>query len=157
MFTSLDDGKDVSTVKALFVYNFTKYIEWNQHNLQQKFKIGVMGQSDVKDKLVLILKGKKLYNREIEIIEIKNIDEITGCQILYISKNESDKLKQVVDRFAQSELLIVTEDKNMAAKGSCINIVEKEQKMRFEMNDSAIKKAGLKVANQLYELAIIVR
>ena len=104
-----------------------------------------------------LLYGKKLYNRNVEVKEIISADDVAGYQIIYISKNQSDQLKQVLEHCAQNETLIVTEDKNMAARGSCINIVEKDQKMKFEMNETALKKAGLKVANQLYELAIVVR
>ena len=156
MVTGFQNSNDEYTIKALFVYNFTKYIEWNQQNMQPQFKIGVMGESGIREKLATILKGKKLYNRTIEVTEVKSTDEITGYQILYITKDASDQLKQVLEHSAQSELLIITEDKNLATKGSCINIIEKDQKIRFEMNDGAIKKEGLKAANQLYDLAIVI-
>ena len=157
LLTGLIDDKDETTVKALFVYNFTKYIEWPEQNISQQFRIGILGESAINDKLSMILKGKKIYNRTVEIKEIKSLDEIGGCQILYITKNTSEKLKQVLDRYSQNEMLIVTEEKNMAVKGAGINIIEKDQKIRFEMNNTAIKKAGLKVANQLYELAIVIQ
>lgn len=155
--TGFTDDKDEHTVKALFVYNFTKYIEWHEQSISPQFRIGVLGESAMGEKLSMILKGKKLYNRAIEVKEIKNIDDVAGYQIIYISKSQSDQLKQVIEHCTLSETLIVTEDKNMAAKGSCINIVERDQKIKFEMNETAIKKAGLKVASQLYELAIVVQ
>ena len=155
--TGFTDDKDEYTIKALFVYNFTKYIEWHEQSISPQFRIGVLGESAMGEKLSMILKGKKLYNRNVEVKEIKSVDDVAGFQIIYISKNQSDQLKQVLEHCAQSETLIVTEDKNMAAKGSCINIVEKDQKIKFEMNETAVKKAGLKVASQLYELAIVVR
>ena len=139
------------------VTQYTKYIEWNEQNISQQFRIGVLGESAINEKLMMILKGKKLYNRSIEVKEIKSIENIAGCQILYITKKESEKLKQVLDNYSQNEMLIVTEDKNMAVKGAGINIIEKDQKMRFEMNNTAIKKEGLKVASQLYELAIVIQ
>lgn len=156
VFSGFSD-KDEYTVKALFVYNFTKYIEWREQNIQQQFKIGVMGESAIGEKLSAILKGKKLYNRAIEIKDIKTIDEVKGCQILFISKNANDKLKPVLERYSQSETLIVTEDKNMGVKGAGINIIEKDHRMKFEINDAAVKKSGLKVASQLYDLAIVIR
>ena len=156
-FFGFSDDQNEYTVKALFIYNFTKYVEWPEQNISPQFKIGVLGESPIVEKLTLILKGKKIYNRTIEVNEIKNIDEAADCQIIFISKNASDKLKPYLDRFSQNEILIVTEDRNMAEKGAGINIIEKDQRMKFEMNDTAIKKAGLKVANQLYELAIVIR
>lgn len=151
-----DEGNEY-TIKALFIYNFTKYIEWPEQNISEHFKIGVMGEPIMNEKLAGILQGKKIYNRAFEIKTVNTIDEVAGCQILIISKNANDKLKPVIDRYSKNEILIVTEYKNMATKGAGMNLIEKDQRMKFEMNDASIKKAGLKIASQLYELAIVIK
>ncbi len=147
--------QDEYTIKALFVYNFTKYIDWPEENIKNKFVIGIYGESKIKDKLSDIIKDKKFYNRAIEIKEIKSMDDISNCQILFISKYAGDKVQAIINRFSQSEILIITEDKLMAQKGSGINIIEKDQRIKFEIYDSALKKSKLKIASQLYELAIV--
>ena len=151
------DTKDEYTIKALFVYNFTKYIEWNEQSLPQQFRIGVYGESEISEKLSQIVKGKKLYNRTIELKALKTIDDAAGYQIVYIVKDQGTALQILLDKYSGTEMLLITEEKNMGIKGAGINIIEKDQRMKFELNESAIKKSGLKVSSQLYDLAIVIK
>jgi predicted transcriptional regulator len=151
-------GPDESTVKALFVYNFTKQIEWPAHVMNtQKFVITVLGDSPVKDRLNIVLKGRRIFDKPVEIRGAMSIDDIQTTQILYVSKSHSAKLQKILEQMDDKGILIVTEDKGMAAKGSCINIIQKDETLKFELNDVSIKKQGLKVSNQLYKLAVTIR
>lgn len=157
LMPALKEDKEEYTIKALFIYNFTKYIQWPEHDLPTHFNIGVLGESAISEKLTAILKGKKIYNRNIQINELKGVEEISGQQIVFVSKSSSSKIRQILEKVGSNNILIVAEDVNMAAKGSGINIIEREQRMKFEMNEAAIKKSGLKVSGQLYDLAIQVK
>ena len=149
---------DENTIKALFIYNFTKQIEWPASNLQgQKFVISVYGDSPVREKLIAVMKGRKVFDKNVEIRLVESMDEITGSQIVFVSQNQSNKLSKINEVCAEKGILIITEEKGMAGKGAAINIVEIESHLRFEMNESAIKKQGLKVSSQLYKLAITIR
>lgn len=151
------EDKEEYTIKALFIYNFTKYIEWPEQELPPQFNIGVLGESAISEKLSVILKGKKIYNRTVQINELKGLEEISNQQIVFVTKGSSSKIKQILEKVGSGKILIVAEDVNMAAKGSGINIIEKNERMKFEMNEAAIKKSGLKVSGQLYDLAIQVK
>jgi hypothetical protein len=54
-------------------------------------------------------------------------------------------------------VLIVTEGKNLATKGAAINFIMINNKMKFEINQTAMRNAGLRVSNQLLDLAIVVK
>lgn len=149
---------DEYTLKALFVFNFTKHIEWPvQQNSGDHFVISVYGNSSITEKLTTLFKGRKIFDKPIEIRESNKIDDLTGSQIIFISKDQSDKFSQVLDKYKKKGILFVTESKNLVSKGSCINILEVDQKLSIELNDAAMKREGLKVSNQLYELATVIR
>ncbi|MBK9318472.1 MAG: YfiR family protein [Bacteroidetes bacterium] len=67
--------------------------------------------------------------------------------------SNSDKINEILDQYSDKGLLIISEGKGMIGKGSGINIIEKDNHLRFELNNSALKKQGLKVSNHLINLA----
>jgi hypothetical protein len=146
------------TLKALFVFNFTKHIEWPPNsNPGDHFVITVYGNSLITEKLATLFRGRKVFDKPIEIRETTKLDELAGSQILFISRDQSDKLAMVLEKYKKHGILFVTESKNLATKGSCINIIESDEKLSIELNDAAMKREGLKVSNQLYELAKVIR
>lgn len=154
-----DDGStDENTLKALFIYNFTKQIEWPSASLQgTRFIISIYGSSPVKDKLQLVMKGRRIFDKNVEIKEISRPEDISGSHILFIPKGSGHKLSIFLEAYADKGVLIITEEKGMTNRGAGINIIEKDSRLRFELNDGALKKQGLKVSNQLYNLAINIR
>ncbi|CAN5451027.1 hypothetical protein BH11BAC2_BH11BAC2_00770 [soil metagenome] len=152
------EGQDEYTVKALFVYNFIKHIEWPApKNQSSTFTISVLGNSEVTGKLEALLKGRKIFDKTFEIRVCNNLDETANSQIIYISKSQSEKISSLLEKLSGKGVLIIAEDRNMAARGACINIIQSNNHMRFELNESALKKEGLKISNQLLELATVVK
>lgn len=152
----LANNEDEPTMKALFIYNFTKHIEWPKGKINGKFVIGVLGNSPVFDKLNVIMKERKVKDYPVEIRKISSIDKIESFDILFVSKGESDHIREIDSNADSYGVLIVTEERDMAKKGACINIIRQDERMKFEINDTEIKKEGLKISTQLYELAVVV-
>jgi hypothetical protein len=157
-FCSFQGVKEISepTIKALFLYNFTKYIEWSAEKNPDHFIIGIYGASSVSDELKHICANKKVNNKDIEIQMINDLSQAEHCNILFIPKNQNDQLNKINTIAEVNEVLIVTEERGMAMKGAAVNIIEKDQKIRFELNESALKRARLKASSQLLSLAILV-
>ena len=144
------------TIKALFIYNFTKYVEWPVEKDHNNIVIGFYGPSAVIDELKKICLNKKVKDRAIEIRQANDISEAEKCDIFFIPQDENDMFKYINERLNGKGVLIVTEEKGMAQKGAAINIIEQDNKVRFELNENAIKKSGLKISSQLLALAIKV-
>jgi hypothetical protein len=149
-----DDLSNESTLKALFVYNFTKHIDWSTINTpNNKFVIVVTGKSDVTNSLISILKNRKIQEKPIEIIESTSLEDIQNAQILFVTRGTSKKLDVNVEKLSGKGILIVTEEARINAQLSCINIIETQGKLSFEINESNIKKSGIKISSQLRSLA----
>ncbi len=150
--------QDVTMIKSLFIYNFTKHIEWPSQKISSpKFQISVLGSSIMNSKLTSILKDRKVIDKPIEVKEITNIEEAFNSEILFIAQGQGDKLNAMLDKCSGKAILIITEEKKMSTHGASINIYEKDSHLRFELNDVTIKREGFKVSNQLYELATVSR
>lgn len=149
------DGNEFD-LKALFIFNFIKYVDWPPTADNEPFTIAVLGSSDIKESLQRIADQKKLNSQKIEVKVADDPDEI-NCRVLFIPASMSDRLQECIAKFSGKGVLIVTEGKNLASKGSSINFVMIDNKMKFEVNPAAVKNAGLKISGQLLDLAIVVK
>ena len=141
----------VSTRKleAIYMYNFTKYINW-QSGEGSGHTIGVWEESEVASELKDNLKNKG----GITVKVVTTAAEAKQCQIVYLPKTKSGKLRELVSQ-AGSDVLIVTEE-DLAEKGASVSFVLDGSKLRFKINQGALDKAGLQASSSLLSLAILL-
>ena len=144
-------------LKAVFVYNFTKYIEWPANDSSGTFLIGVLGDSGIITPLREIQKEKVIKGRSIDIVTYRSPDDIMRCNVLFISSSEEPKLKEIQEKIGKKPVLTIGDTPGFAGKGIAINLVMVGGKMRFEINSRSLKAARLKVSSQLLKLAILVK
>jgi len=147
-------GEKESDLKAAFIYNFTKYIDWGAP-LSDPFIIGVVGSSPVYNSLQEIAATKMVNDKKIVILHFNNPDEITSCNILFISANSYFSLASVLARIDKGTLTI-SEQPGFAGLGTAFNFVVDHDKLKFEANIKSIDEAGLKASSKLLKLAIII-
>ena len=125
-----DNLRDEATLKARFIYNFTKQIEWPSSNLSsQKFVIGIYGRTEVGDRLTQLLGSRKIFDKTLEVRQLKSGDEMEACQIVFIAKSNVVKIADHFDKLQSKGVLTISEEKSIVNKGICINILEKEEKI----------------------------
>ncbi len=71
-------------LKAVFIYNFTLYIDWESGNIGDEFVVGVIGSSPVTASLNEIAKSSKVNNKKMVVRVFDSPDEIGQCQVLFI-------------------------------------------------------------------------
>jgi hypothetical protein len=143
------------TYKAIFVYNFIKYIEWPAAG--QQFKIGVLnGTPEVMTAFEKMIEKKSGEGQKIVLENYRSASAVSNCNILFIPDNQSTTLAEVSAKMAGKPTLIVTEADGLIKKGSGINFIVIDGKLRFELNRSTLKSADLKVSSNLLGLAILV-
>ncbi len=143
-------------VKAVFLYNFTKYFKWPEKMRTGNFVIQVVGSnSSLNVELNKMASTKQVGAQK---IEIKNSSSFATDppQILFILGSESDILKDAINKLKGKGSLIVTEKPGLAKAGAVINFVVEENKQRFEYSQNNAKKAGLITGEGLNGLAIVV-
>ena len=151
-----DQGEEANAkIKAIYIYNFTKYIEWPQDYKTGNFIVGVLGSnSSLLGELNKMASAKTVGTQK---FEIKNIAEATNCHIVYILNDKSTQLADVVGKVKGKSALIVTDKEGLASKGAAINFVIVENKQKIELNKSNIERYKLKVAEQLVSMAVPVK
>lgn len=141
---------------SVFVYSFTRYIQWPDSYNQGDFEIHVLGDSPILEELKALAKTKKVGDRVIKVTRIGGVAEIKKCNMLFIPASNSALLPEVITKISTRPILIVTEEPGLGLKGSHINFIYKDGKLAFELNQAAVTKQGLKVSNELSRLAILI-
>jgi hypothetical protein len=81
--------------KALFIYNFTKYIQWPD-NFGSDFTITVIGNSELVNELSFIATKKTVGQNSITVVTAKSASEVKKCQIVFISHGNMNELSKLI-------------------------------------------------------------
>jgi hypothetical protein len=147
-------------VKALFLLNFTKYVEWPGNAFtgsDTPITIGLYGESKLGEALKSVVAGKTIGGRAIVIRQVESPDDLSQCHILFISGAESSRFHQIIEKIDALPILTVGEDAAFVQNGGIINFVLKNGNVRLEINLSAAKKAGLTISSRLLAVADVVK
>lgn len=86
----------------------------------------------------------------------RNVEDLKGCQIVFVSKSEREKLGAILETLAAANVLTVGESEGFAKSGGVIGFVIEGDQVRFEINTGAARQAGLKLDLRLLKLAVRV-
>lgn len=143
-------------LQSVFIYSFTRHVIWPEDYNHGDFEILVLGDSPILTELREIEQTKKVNGRPIKVTQIADVGAIRKCNILYIGADRSAQFREAMARVGKQAILVVTEEPGLGAQGSGINFITKDDKLVFELNQSAIGKQNLKVSNTLTSMAILI-
>lgn len=138
---------------AIFIYNFTKYLQWPNAG-SSEFVIGILGNSDIQPELEKMAQNKMVGSQKIVVKKFSSHGEVSNCQMLFVPQNHNKHLSEIMDKAKKSNTLVITESPGMAAKGSHINFIIKDNRWRFELNKKATDDTSIKIAQELVKLSI---
>ena len=148
-------------VKAGFIYNFAKLVEWPISASSQPANpivIAVLGNESFADVLDGAVDGKKIDGRPFTVKRLKWKElKDCSCHILFVASQESAHADEVIQSLKNSAVLTISETPGFAKRGGIINFTLQDNKVRFEANVDAAKQAGLNISSRLLSLASIVQ
>lgn len=157
VFHSIYSQTEIPKAQSMFIYNFTRLVEWPESFKNGDFVIGVIGNSDVYGELTSYTSGKKVAMQNIIIKKIKDISEIENCHILFVSYNKTSLLRDIIKKTESSPTLIIGEKENIMNEGAGIGFVLVEDRLKFELNVPAATRNGLKINSKMQEMALNVK
>jgi hypothetical protein len=141
-------------LKAIFVYNFTKYVNWPQRS--GNFVITVIGKSPIYAEIMSIASKKNVGNSVIEVRTVNVPEEVTESQIVYIPTSKNNALSVIKEKALERHFLIITEKPDACKAGSCINFVNKDGRLSFEISKINMESYGLGISSDLLKLGTVV-
>src|ERR1700737_1935694 len=150
-------------IKAGFIYNFAKLVEWPTTAFAQPdspIVIGILGDDPFGVTLDRIVADKKINGRGVSVKRLKwsrDLKDLKDCSILFLSSSEKEHIDSVVDAMKSLPILTIGDASGFAKRGGIINFTLEDNKVRFEVNVEAAKRADLTISSRLLTLAKIVQ
>lgn len=160
-------------IKAAFLYNFIKFVEWPEEKVadgNEPITIGIIGK-DPFGNAIEPLKDKQAKGRKVVIKRFKGFEElkkssakdkaelqriinaIRKCHVLFICCTEKQSHRDIINSVKSYSILTVGEKEGILETGGIINFLMEENKVRFEINLAAAKRVKLKIRSNLLRLA----
>ena len=145
-------------VKAAYIYNFAKFVEWSKGKSPEPLgtiTVCVVG-SDPFGPTLAAIEGKTVEGKKIRTRRDPAVQNVKGCEVLFISGSEEERLDRVLEAVKGLTVLTIGDTKGFAQRGVMINFYMENRNVRFEINPKAAERAGLKISSNLLKIAKIV-
>jgi hypothetical protein len=147
-------------LKAAYIINFTQFVEWPSNRFESAeapVVIGVLGEDPFGPTLDQAVKDKSIAGRMFEVRRSRQLGDLRGCHVLFISLSEAKRLPEILAALQNKNVLTVSDIDRFAEQGGVINFYMENNKVRFRINVSAARRARIKISSQLLRLGAIVR
>jgi hypothetical protein len=140
-------------VKAAFLYNFARYVEWPEPmRAQPVFRICVVGDDPFGAALPAAVRDKTVQDRPVEVAH-RDGHDVTGCHLAFVAASEGSETPRLLTGIAAHGVLTVGETEGFVRAGGVIGFKIEGNKVRFDVNADAANRAGLRISSQLLKLA----
>ena len=146
-------------VKAIFLYNFVRFITWPDAafpDAHTPITIGILGDDPFGPLLEEAVQGEVIDGRSLTIKRSTRVEEVIDSHMLFVGKSEKGRVGQILAAVQGKSILTVGETEAFARQGGIINFITVDNKVRYEINLEAAKRAHLDISSKLLSLAKIV-
>jgi hypothetical protein len=151
---------DEYQVKAAFLYNFAKFVEWPPQAFKDAsgpITVCIAGETPIYAQLDAAVTGKTAGNRSFAVRRMSDAQQAAGCHILFIGLAERKRIPAILAGVRELGILTVGETPEFIADGGVVNFKLEDGKVRFEINVEAAEQEQLRISSKLLSLAEIVR
>jgi hypothetical protein len=149
-----------SQVKAMFVYNFLKFVEWPVDasvGATDPFVVLIIGEGATADATERFLESKTIGDRPVVVRRTQWDRSLAGARAAFVVEPDPKKLHRVLDAAAAAGVLTIGEGDDFTTRGGVIGLLVQDRKVRFDVDTSAAQSARLRVSSKLLALTRAVR
>lgn len=142
-------------IKAAFLYNFAKFVDWPGEvftGADEPFVFCIAGDAAL-EAANEALAGKTIKDRQIRVVRFSATTQSRHCHILFLSTENGRNLFDRVRLNVEHPTLTVSDRREIAESGVIVNLMTVENKIRFDVNNAAARRAGLQISARLLKLA----
>jgi hypothetical protein len=146
-------------IKAGFLFNFTKFVEWPPESFAEAnspIVMGIVGNSVVEKLLTDVAAGKSVNGRAVIVRQIKEVQDVRGCQILFVGSSDEKRAPQILAELKVSSVLSVGEAPGFIQAGGMINFFVEDNKVRLEINVDAATRVRLRISAKVIAVGRLV-
>jgi hypothetical protein len=144
---------DEHQVKAAFLYNFAKFIQWPASDVSEPLVVGMVGRSPFNEVFEKIVTGKSVNGRAIVVRQLQDGDDARAFDIIFIVASEARRTADILERVGGASVLTVGETPQFLRDGGIVQFYVRDNRVRFDINSAGATQAGLRISSQLLSLA----
>lgn len=148
-------------VKAAFLLNFPKYVEWPAEKFattNSPFVVTVVGDAAIAESLTKMAVGKTIHGRPVQVNSLTSVSKVTTeGQILFLSATTRATTPELLKRWNAANILTVGDSEDFLADGGVIRFARREQNVRLEVDLAAAQQGQLKISAKLLSVADVVK
>lgn len=141
-------------VKAAYVFNITKYVEFATP--RDHLVLGVIGDGPIASALRSELQGRVSDSRPITVIMSPTDDELRKCDLVYVAVSSSKRLQAILQKTSTYKLLTVGDASSFAEQGGIVGLVTVGERIEIQINLDASRKADVRFSSRLLKLATVM-
>ncbi|MCW8998095.1 MAG: YfiR family protein, partial [Kangiellaceae bacterium] len=146
---------EINRIKAAYLFNFLKYVEFddssNSDDSKESF-VCILGK-DPFGRTIDAMQGKKAKNKTVNIRRLSSEQNISECNIIYISQSESSNLASILKGLENSSILTVSEIKSFTQQGGIVEFTKNKKKIGITINLKNAHQAKIRISALLLEIA----
>lgn len=147
-------------VKAGYLFNFARFIEWPAACLpasDSPFVIGIIDDSEALPVVRSLLEGKKVDGHPVQ-IKALNANQIgRDIHILLVTRAAGKSPEEIRTAMDGAFTLLVGETEDFAERGGMVGFTREEDRIRISLNLDRATEAGLRVSSKLSSVAKMVK
>jgi YfiR/HmsC-like len=153
---------DEYSVKAGYLYNFTKYVTWPDEafvSTGAPFVICILGQDPFEGRLDQAIAGKSSGNgKPLKVKRLNSVDRAAfqDCQVVFVSKSERDRVADIVGLLKETPTFTVGDFDSFAQQGGIADLRLDGTRVKVDLNVNAAVHANLKISARLQQVANLV-
>ena len=147
---SFGDVASESQLKAAYLVNFLKYVEWPSN--QGPITICLFGRDSLGPYLAPY-EGRQVAGRDLRIRRVTTPDQLGECQELFVPDTEEARFSAVLRWVDRQSILTVSDADVFVRDGGAISLIRNDGRLQFDVNANALARANLKAQSQMLRLA----
>lgn len=141
-------------VKASYLYNFLHFVDWPPSAFTDDTMLVCVFGEDNFGTALRTLAGETAQGRMIAVKHLTEPEELEGCHVAFVSASERALEPRLLQSLEGRPVLVIGETTGFTERGGAINLIRIADKIRFEINQRAAEKNGLRISSQLLQLGI---
>jgi hypothetical protein len=146
-------------IKAGFLYNFTKFVEWPEGvfvDARSPMILGILGGNALGTFLTITMAGKSVNGRPILVKQLKEDEDPRNCQILFVAAKDQKHLAEMLGKLKGAGVLTVGEGIGFTKAGGMIAFFVEGNKVRLQIDLATASESHLKISSKLIAVARLV-
>jgi len=141
-------------LKSAYVFNFIKFVEWPAGAVRpgDNLRLCVIGNEELHASLSA-LSGRKIGEYELQLVDVYSNPAGNACHVLFIGEHERRRLASIIKSLGTAPVLTISDIPGFAEHGGGIGLLNRNDKMLFEVNLASTRQAGLRLSGQMLNLA----